>query len=236
MPRAEVLRLHGNGVDAARAALRACDELESFAPNVARVAFHELGEIRLRMGDYDGARSAFDQARQLGRDPQPGAALLKLAEGDADGAAASIRRALASKHGDLLGRARLLPVQVDIALRCGDFDSARVACAELEQISGTFDAAIVHAAAAHACGALHLAEGEVDEAGARLREAIRLWDEASVPYEAARARELLAMMYAEDGDEVSSQLEMQAACEAFVLLGAVPDSRRSAELLADQWV
>lgn len=234
--RAEVMRLHGNWVDAEREALRACHELESFAPNVARVAFHELGEIRLRLGEYDDARQAFDQARQLGRDPQPGAALLRLVQGDAEGAAASIRRALEGKRSDLLGRARLLPVQVEIALQRGDFDTARVACAELEEISVVFDAAVVHAAAAHACGALHLAEGELDEAGACLRDAIRLWDEASVPYEAARARELLARVYSEDGEAVSAQLEMQAACEAFVQLGAVPDSRRAAELIADHWV
>jgi tetratricopeptide (TPR) repeat protein len=234
--RAEVMRLHGNWVDAEREALRACAELESFAPNVARVAFHELGEIRLRMGEYQSAREAFEHARQLGRDPQPGAALLKLAEGDLDGAAASIRRALEHQTADSLARARLLPAQVEIALERGDYDTARVACAELEEIAAAFTAPVVRAAAAHACGALSLAQDEVDAAGSRLRESIRLWEEARVPYEVARARELLARVYSLDGDDVSAQLEMRSACEAFVQLGAVHDSRRVAETIAEHWV
>jgi tetratricopeptide (TPR) repeat protein len=234
--RAEVMRLHGNWIDAEREALRACDELESFAPAVARVAFHELGEIRLRMGEYALSRAAFDSARQLGRDPQPGAALLELAEGDADAAAASIRRALEGETSDLLARSRLLPAQVEIALSRDDFDTARRACAELEEIAARFDAAVVRAAAAHACGALALAEDELDVAAARLRDAVRHWEEAMVPYEAARARELQARVYELDGDEVSAQLEMRAACETFVQLGAAHDSRRVAEHLADTWV
>jgi tetratricopeptide (TPR) repeat protein len=229
------MRLHGNWIDAEQEALRASAELESFAPNVARVAFHELGEIRLRMGEYDAAREAFDNARQLGRDPQPGAALLRLAEGNAEGAAASIRRALEGRGTDPLARSRLLPAQVEIALERDDFDTARVACAELEEISAAFDAPVVRAAAAHACGALSLAEGEIAAACARLREAIELWGEANVPYEAARARELLAAVRMHDGDKVSAQLELQSACETFVRLGAVNDARRAAEVLAEIW-
>jgi tetratricopeptide (TPR) repeat protein len=203
---------------------------------VARVAFHELGEIRLRMGEYASAREAFDSARQLGRDPQPGAALLRLAEGDLDGAAASIRRALENQTADLLARSRMLPTQVEIALRRGDFDTARVACGELESIAERFDAAVVRAAAAHACGALALAQEEIEAAGTRLRAAISAWKEANVPYEEARARELLAHVYELDGDDVSAQLEMRAACETFVQLGAAVDSGRVAEQLADTWV
>jgi len=231
--RAEVMRLHGHWGDAEAEALKACAELESFAPSVARVAFHELGEVRLRLGDTAAARAAFDSARQMGRDPQPGASLLRLAEGDAAGAAASIRRALGNQTSDQLARARLLPVQVEIALRRDDFDTARAACAELETISAKFDAPVVRAAAEHASGELCLAQGEIDASGEHLREAIRIYESAQIPYEAARARELLARVHASDGDEVSAQIELQAACETFVQLGAVPDSRRAAELLAD---
>jgi tetratricopeptide (TPR) repeat protein len=230
------MRLHGNWVDAEREALRACQELESFSPNVARVAFHELGEIRLRMGEYAAARDDFERARRLGRDPQPGAALLELAEGKVAGAAASIRRALEHDTADLLARARLLPAQVEIALEGGDFDTARLACGELQDIAAAFDAPVVRAAAEHACGALCLAQDEIDEAREHLCRAIRLWDEANVPYEAARARELQARTWARDGDEAAAQIEMRAACEAFVRLGAAHDSRRVAGMMADHFV
>jgi tetratricopeptide (TPR) repeat protein len=231
--RAEVMRLHGYWSEAEEEARRACTELESFAPSVARVAFHELGEIHLRMGDYDAAREAFGHAKQLGRDPQPGEALLMLAEGDKVGAASSIKRALGGEDTDRLARARLLPTQVEIALARGDFDTARVACGELEAIAADFDAPVVRAAAEYACGALHLAEDDTAGAGERLRAAIRLWGSANVPYECARARVLQARAYVEEGDEATAKLELQTACSTFVKLGAAPDSRRAAELLAE---
>ncbi len=234
--RAEVMRLHGNWADAEEEARRACTELETFAPSVVRVAFHELGEIRLRVGDFEGADEAFRNARQLGRDPQPGASLLKLAEGDSDGAAAAIRRALENAGSDRLARARLLPAQVEIAIERGDLETGRVACAEMNEIAESFEAPVVQGAREHAFGALRLAEGNTEAAAAHLRTAIALWGEANMPYEGARARELQARAYEVSGDNVSAVLELQAACEAFVRLGAVPDSRRAAETLADHWV
>ena len=176
---------------------------------------------------------SFENARQLGRDPQPGATLLTLAEGDVDGAASSIKRALEGHGSDRLGRARLLPVQVEIALEQGEIDTARVACAELACISSEFEAPYLQAASEQAYGALCLAEGDIADARRHLREAIRLWDDANVPYECARARELQAKAYQADGDNVSAQLELRGAVEAFVRLGAVPDSRRVASGLAD---
>ena len=50
----------------------ACDELSEFSPAHAGMAFHELGEVRLRMGDLEGADEAFRRAHELGEDPQPG--------------------------------------------------------------------------------------------------------------------------------------------------------------------
>ncbi len=232
--RAEVMRLHGHWTEAEKEASKAYTELETFAPSVARVALHELGEIRLRLGDLAAARDAFHEARQLGRDPQPGAALLLLADGDTDGAASSIKRALASEVSDRLARIRLLPVQVEIALARNDLETAHAAQAEIAEISADFDAPAVHAAARHAAGAICLAEGDTTQAGSYLREAIRLWEEASVPYEAARARELQAIAYQQEGDMSGAELELESACATFVKLGAAPDSRRADVLLAKQ--
>jgi hypothetical protein len=83
-------------------------------------ASYELGEIRLRRGDLDGAEDAFVQAHELGFAPQPGISLLRLARGDGSAAAASIGTALADPQRDRLARSVLLPASVEIALAVGD--------------------------------------------------------------------------------------------------------------------
>ena len=53
----------------------------AFDPLGAAQAFYETGEIRRRMGNLSGAEECFAQAREIGFDPQPGMALLRLARG-----------------------------------------------------------------------------------------------------------------------------------------------------------
>ena len=53
-------------------------------PRVAAEGFYEMGDIRRRLGDPAGAEEAFRRASELGREPQPGLALLRLAQGDVD--------------------------------------------------------------------------------------------------------------------------------------------------------
>ena len=74
---------------------------------------YEIGEIRRLRGDLAGAEESFRRAHALGRDPQPGLALVRLAQGQADAAAASIRTALAMLVLPL-PRARLCVAQVEI--------------------------------------------------------------------------------------------------------------------------
>ncbi len=136
--RAEVMKLRGAWAEAEQEARDACDELKDFRLPVAARAFNELGEIRLRVGDQAGATDAFAQASQLGLDPQPGLALLKLAEGNTAAATASIARAVDEKPWDRLARARLLPAQVEIALAAGDSRVAQAAVEELQRIADAY--------------------------------------------------------------------------------------------------
>src|SRR3954465_9680286 len=85
---------------------------------------YEIGEIRRLRGDLTGAEEAFRRAHELGRDPQPGLALVRLAQGQPDTAAASIRTALTVLVPPL-PRARLCVAQVEIALTTGDIETAR---------------------------------------------------------------------------------------------------------------
>jgi class 3 adenylate cyclase len=230
--RAEILRLRGAWDKAEEEATLARDELQGFNMGATGEAFYQIGEIRLRMGDLAAAEDAFRQAHELGQEPQPGLALLRLAEGKVDAAATMIKRALADESWDRLGRARLLPAQMEIAVAAGDLEAARSAADEMDSIAAAFGSAAMQAGAACARGALALAEGDAGGALQSLRQGLRLWQEVDAPFEAARARVLLAQAYRAEGDEEAAVLELQAAKSTFERLGAVPDAQGAASLLA----
>ena len=60
--RAEIMRLRGALSEAEEEARTATVELGSFNLMFAALAFRELGEVRLKMGDIDAAEEAFRQA------------------------------------------------------------------------------------------------------------------------------------------------------------------------------
>jgi tetratricopeptide (TPR) repeat protein len=227
--RAEVMRLRGAWTEAEQEARRACKELQDFSMlDSAGEALYEIGEIRLRMGDLDGAAERFREAHALGRNPQPGLSMLQLLQGKADGALASIRRAL-SERKDRLARAKLLPAHVDIALAASSLDDARSSVAELEEIASVFGSPALHAAAQTARGSLQLREGDAAAAATSLRQAVQRWQEIDLPYEAARARLRLSEAHHAEGDAEAATIEGDAARAAFVKLGAALDAQQAAE-------
>ncbi len=230
---AEIMRLRGSWDEAEREARRAIDELMNFDVGAAASGLYEIGEIRLRIGDLDAAEEAFRQARELSPwPPEPGASLLRLRRGDMAAAAASIRRALDDEW-DPLVWARYLPAQVEIALAAGDLDAARAGAEELESTAAKFGTDALQASAACARGALSLADRDADTAVRGLRRGLQLWHKLDLPYEAARARQLLASAYRLEGDEAAATQELKAAGAAFEKLGAVLDAHRCADLLRE---
>jgi len=230
--RAEFMRLTGAWAEADAEVRRATEELIDFHPAVAGAAFNELGQIRLRMGDLDAADEAFEQALQLGDAAQPGRAQLLLARGSADAAAASIRSALDDVDWDRLARARLLPVQADIARTRGDAETAASAAEELRAFARGFGTSAVRAAAAHATGVTALVSQDHAEAAQRFREARKLWREIDAPYEAALETVALGETLTSSGDAEAAKLELQSARKTFERLGARPDLARADTLLA----
>jgi tetratricopeptide (TPR) repeat protein/tRNA A-37 threonylcarbamoyl transferase component Bud32 len=218
--RAELMRLRGSWSGAETEALRAAQELQGFYHIAAGEAFYEIGEIRLRMGDLKRAEEVFRQAHELGRDPVPGLALVRLAEGKIEAAKALIDRAIADRPGESLERARLLPARVQIALAAGDLDLARETVTELEAIAGEYGSTAFQASAAQARGAVELADSCRDGAVPNLRRACKLWQEVQLPYETATARLLLAGAYRATGCSEDAELELQAALSTFRGLGA----------------
>jgi tetratricopeptide (TPR) repeat protein len=218
--RAEILRLRGSCNEAERQALVACDELRPYLRRELGWPLNELGRIRLHKGDIAGAEEALVAAHRAGWDPQPGLALVRLAQGDPATAAASIRDALErplpvpSKErppNTHLQRAPLLEAQVEIELAAGDLGRARSAADELERIAARFQSKALVAGAALARGRVRLADGDATGAEQSLSEAVRRWNEVGAPYEAAVARMALAEAHRASGSEHQAVLERQAA-------------------------
>jgi tetratricopeptide (TPR) repeat protein len=229
--RAEILRLRGACHDAERQALLACDELRPHLRRELGWPLTELGRIRLHMGDIAGAEEALLAAHRAGWDPEPGLALVRLAQGDAATAAASIHDALEhpvrmpSKErppNTDLQRAPLLVAQVEIEIAVGDLSRARSAADELERIATRFESKALVAGAALARGRVRLADGDAAGAEQSLSEAVRLWNEVGAPYEAARAREGLANAYTASGRKHRAALEGHAARTILDEIIAVP--------------
>jgi DNA-binding CsgD family transcriptional regulator len=228
--RAEVASLRGTWPEAEAESSRAAEELLSVNPLAAAEAFYQTGEGRRRTGDLAGAEAAFTRAHELGFDPQPGLALLRLAEGKTAAALAALRLAVAGQSGRRLRRVRLLAALVEVALAAGELGTARSASDELDAIAADFGTPALAAAAATARGRLRLAEGDVPAAAECLRRACAGWQELGLPYEAARARMRFAVAVREAGDEDGARLELRAALATFERLGAA-DAAEAAALL-----
>jgi DNA-binding NarL/FixJ family response regulator len=229
--RAEVARLRGAWSEAEAEATRASEELMAFDPMGAAQAFYETGEIRRRTGNFAGAEECFGQAREIGLDPQPGMALLRLARGDADAALRALRHAETAGMESRLQRARLLAALVDVAIAIPDLDAAMGAADDLAALAAGSSAPILAAMASTAAGGVQLARGDAPAAVESLRKAGATWRDLRLPYESARARVLLGLALRAAGDEDDAVQELRSAVDAFERLGAVPDRDATAALL-----
>jgi DNA-binding CsgD family transcriptional regulator len=224
--RAEIMQLHGEWGAALEEARLAAERARQSGNRLAVAdAFYRQGELHRLRGDVAKAERAYREASAHGVEPQPGLALLRLAEGDAVAATATLGRALAETTSPLR-RARLLPAQIEALLAIGEDDAANEACAELERIAAAHETPTLSAIAAAARGAVALATGHARDALVALRRAAQVWQDHQAPYEAARVRELIAKACAQLGDEESAALELDAARAMFGELGAAPDITR----------
>ena len=235
--RAEILRLRGESAEAERVALAACAELRPYLRREFGWPLTELGRVRFQMGDLRGAQEAFLAAREAGWDPEPGLALVRLAQGDVALASASIRDALEhpltvpSKElppNTDLRRAPLLAARVEIEVAAGDIVAARDAADELARVAASFGSRALAAGAAMADGRVRLAAGEVDGARHAFQTAVQLWRLMGAPHEVALARTGLAHARRAAGDEAGARLELTAASAAFENLGAESRPDRTA--------
>ena len=119
--RAEIMQLHGDWREAAKEAKRACERLSgrpTVGDGVLPASRAAPAPRRVRQG-----RERVPPGRPGGTRPQPGLAMLRLAQGQIDAAAAAIRRVV-DEANDRVARSKVLAAFVEIMLaghdaRCG---------------------------------------------------------------------------------------------------------------------
>ncbi len=227
--RTELMVLHGAWHEADEEARRARDMLAGppVNPEIGEALYQQAELDRLR-GSYRRADAAYRRAAEHGRRPEPGLALMRVAQGRAEVALATIRRAL-DETTEVIARPRLLGPAVEIMLASGDTDGARAATDELAALAVASDAPLLRAHALTAEGAVRLATGDARGALPALRAAWETWRDLDVPYEAARVRVLVGRACEALGDQEMATMELDAARRGLEELGAGPDLVHLAE-------
>ena len=226
LQRAELLQLRGAWREALEEAEQAREKLSIPTPKPAvGAASYRMAELHRLQGKFAEAEEFYRLASQQGYAFQPGAALLRLAQGHHDAANTAIRR-LMNEVKETSSRPEILEACVEIALTAKDLRAARAAAEELLETADRHGALILHAVSTRASGAVLLAEGDPRAAFATLRQSWNIWCELEAPYEAARARVLIALACKDQGDNDAAELELTAAREVFQHLGAAPDLAR----------
>jgi ATP/maltotriose-dependent transcriptional regulator MalT len=224
--RAQIKQLHGQWVEAMSEAVAACERLtHPRLEPAAGEAFYQLGELHRLRGDFAKAEVAYRQANEAGRSPQPGLALLRLAQGQLDAAVVGLRREREEAR-DPSRRCAILPAFVEVMVASRDLEAAQEGASALAEAAQALGAPYVRALAASALGSVLIAAGDHRGALESLRSALKLWRELDVPYEAARTRTQIGEACRALGDLEAAKLEIDAAGKMFARLGAAPDLAR----------
>lgn len=229
--RAEIMQFHGEWPKALVETQNA-SQLLTRPPGepAAGEAYYREAELHRLLGDFERAEDRYREAAKWGRKPQPGLALLRLVQGQADAAETSIRNTLKETN-NTKARAELLPAVVTIMIIIKRTEEARMAAEELCKIANTFDVPYLHNMSSYTLGTVLFAEGDFRQALEHLQMASKGWDTLYLPYESARTKELIGLVYQELGDKDGTNMELVAAKWVFEQLEAKPDLERVNRLI-----
>jgi DNA-binding CsgD family transcriptional regulator len=227
--RAEIMQLHGDWPTAAEEVRHACRRLSVPPQPQLGMAYCRLAELHRLRGEFEEAEEAYRAATERRARVEPGLSLLRLAQGRLDAAVGSITRALEETRTHV-PRSKVLPAYIDIMLAAGDVVAARSGTDELSGIAGVLGAPLLVGRAAHAHAAVLLAQGDSRGALQATSRAWAAWEELELPYEVARLRVLVGLIYREMGDQDGAEMEFACARQVFHDLGANPDLARLEEL------
>jgi DNA-binding NarL/FixJ family response regulator len=199
------------------AASSVLEEVNGYA---AAEGYYQLGEVRRLRGNAAGALGAFARARALGKDPQPGEALLRCGQGDSDRAWTDLRVALAGE--DRSGRMRLLHAAVGVALARDDLDEAERYCAELESGAASFGTPGFRAWASHSRGAVLVRREQHAEAIDVLQAALREYRTQQSRFETAQVYEWMAVAHKGLGNHELAAADAATAENIYLQLGVEP--------------
>ena len=204
---------------------QACDHLSGPVTwDTLGSAYYQLGELQRLRGEFAEAEESYRKASEAGRRPEPGLALLRLAQGRIDVATSVLRRAL-NEAQEPPARSRVLPAYVETMIAAGDVAAARAGADELGQIAELLDAPSAHRG--RLGGGSGSARGRRPAIGlAELRTAGSAWRKLDAQYETARCQVLIGLACRALGDLETSGLELEGARKVFEQLGANPDIER----------
>jgi DNA-binding CsgD family transcriptional regulator len=231
--RSQIMHFHGDWSEALDEMQRAC-ELLSHPPGepAAGEAFYGLADLYRLRGEYTQAEKLYQEANKWGRKPQPGLALVRLAQRQYEAAAASAQHTL-DEAKNPLQRIKIIPAYIEIMIAAGNTKHARLAAGELSALTEKYNATYVQALSAFCQGSVLLDEGNYRESLKILRHSCDLWTELNAPYESSRVRLLMGIAYRQDGDEDSASLELTAAQWVFRELDATLDLKRAESLIKE---
>ena len=225
--RAGIKQLHGDWTSAleeARLARERCEQAMNRA--AAGQAYYQQAELLRLLGDLAAAEEAHRKASGYGREPQPGLALLRLAQGEIEASTGAIGRIVDVTTEPLL-RAVLLPAFVEIMLAAGPTRRARDSGGRVRGNSGAERPRRCSLRLPRTPAAPSSSRPETrSRRSSRSHRSRALWQDLDAPYEVARTQVLAALACREMGDDDTAHVELEAARECFRLLGAMPDAAR----------
>jgi class 3 adenylate cyclase len=216
--------MRGAWAEAEKEALKARQELIHLYAFAAS-AIYEVGEIRLRLGDLDGAEQAFKEAHALGFHSQPGLAMLYEAQGKSK-AACEMLESVLSEISLPLKRVPMISALGMLAVRSNKKELAQSLSTELSHIAENFNSEAINASALNLSGLLAYLNGDYESALDAFRSTLKYWLDARLPYEIAHARLNIANTFAKMGHTELARLEWETALGEFERLGAKPEMEK----------